>query len=86
MHTKLGIPTSNNIADMQWTQSGTEGQCNCYMPPKLLWGHKYNFLISQPKTYVVSTQWNHLNEHPKQRLKLMERKYQQFYTQQEMSQ
>ena len=42
-HTKFGIPTSKKIGDMHRTQSGTDGrldgQCDYYMPPKVLWGH-----------------------------------------------
>ena len=34
-HTKFGIPTSKNIEDMHRTQSGTDGQCDYYMPPKV---------------------------------------------------
>ena len=34
-HTKFEIPTSNNIGDMHRTQSGTNGQCDYYMPPKV---------------------------------------------------
>ena len=34
-HTKFGIPTSKNLGDMHRTQSGTDGQCNYYMPPKV---------------------------------------------------
>ena len=34
-HTKFGNPTSKNIGDMHWAQSGTDGQCNYYMPPKV---------------------------------------------------
>ena len=34
-HTKFGIPTSKNIRDMHWTRSGTDGQCDYYMPPKV---------------------------------------------------
>ena len=37
-HTKFGIPTSKNIGDMHRTQSGTDGQCDYYMPPKVLLG------------------------------------------------
>ena len=32
--TKFGIPTSKNIGNMHWTRSGTDGQCDYYMPPK----------------------------------------------------
>ena len=34
-HTKFGIPTSKNIGDMHRTRSGTDGQCDYYMPPKV---------------------------------------------------
>ena len=34
-HTKFGIPTSKNIGDMHRTGSGTDGQCDHYMPPKV---------------------------------------------------
>ena len=34
-HTKFGIPTSKNIGDMHRTQSGTDGQCDYHMPPKV---------------------------------------------------
>ena len=39
-HTKFGISTSKNTGDMHWTQSGMEGQCDYYMPPKEPLGHK----------------------------------------------
>ena len=31
-HTKFGIPTSKNLGDMHRTRSGTDGQCDYYMP------------------------------------------------------
>ena len=34
-HTKFGIPTSKNIGDMHRARSGTDGQCDYYMPPKV---------------------------------------------------
>ena len=34
-HTKFWIPTSKNIGDMHRTRSGTDGQCDYYMPPKV---------------------------------------------------
>ena len=34
-HTKFGIPTSKNMGVMHRTRSGTEGQCDYYMPPKV---------------------------------------------------
>ena len=34
-YAKIGIPTSNNIGDMHRTRSGTDGQCDYYMPPKV---------------------------------------------------
>ena len=34
-NTKFGIPTSKNIGDMHRTRSGTDGQCDYYMPPKV---------------------------------------------------
>ena len=42
-HTKFGIPYSRNIGDMDRTRKRdglTDGQCDYYMPPKFLWGHK----------------------------------------------
>ena len=33
--TKFGIPTLKNIGDMHRTRSGTDGQCDYYMPPKV---------------------------------------------------
>ena len=42
-HTKFGIPTSKNIGDMHRTRSGTDGQCDYYMPPKVPLGHKNIF-------------------------------------------
>ena len=35
MNTKFGIPTSKNIGDMHRTRSGTDIQCDYYMPPKV---------------------------------------------------
>ena len=37
-HTQFGIPTSKNIGDMHRTRSGTDGQCDYYMPPKISFG------------------------------------------------
>ena len=34
-HTKFVILPSKNIGDMHRTRSGTDGQCNYYMPPKV---------------------------------------------------
>ena len=39
-HTKFGFPTSKNLGDMHRAGSGTDGQCNYYMPPKVPLGHK----------------------------------------------
>ena len=41
-HTKFKIPTSKNIGDMHRTQSGTDGQCDYYMSPKVPLGAKKN--------------------------------------------
>ena len=43
-HIKSGIPTSKNIGDMHRTRSGTDGQCNYFMPPKVPLGHKKHHL------------------------------------------
>ena len=34
-HTKFGIPPSKNIGDLHRTRSGTDGQCDYYVPPKV---------------------------------------------------
>ena len=37
-HKKFGILTSKNIGDMHWTQSGTDGRCDYFMPAKVPFG------------------------------------------------
>ena len=34
VYIEFGISTSNNVGDMH-RKKGTDGQCNCYMPPKV---------------------------------------------------
>ena len=43
LHTKFGIPTSKNIGDMHRTRSGSDGQCDYNVPPKVPLGHKNRF-------------------------------------------
>ena len=50
-HTKIGIPASKNIGDMNQTGSGTDGQMHGGMDkaiticlPQFLWGHKNSFV------------------------------------------
>ena len=43
LHTKFGIPTSKNIGDLHRTRSGSDGQCDYYVPPKDPLGHKNRF-------------------------------------------
>ena len=41
--TKFGIPTSKNIGDMHWTQSGADRLTDSVVTmclPRFLWGHK----------------------------------------------
>ena len=50
-HTKFGIPTSKNIGDMHRTRSGTDGQCDYYMPPKVPLGDPY--IVLEHETLVL---------------------------------
>ena len=56
-HTKFGISTSKNIGDMHRTRSGTDGQCDYYMPPIVPLGAcKFISLFKSSASYLIQQQ------------------------------